>query len=492
LLLDLVFANFNRILAALLLCGAYSALVIQNAPTISRRGFVSLSLLFLYPFQLSPDRIEFLSFDRLEPLLPGNRFTLPGDLSGTRDQIRAAWPRWIQSHDREIRARLVRGEEDTLVNFILFGVSFTDRPRVLPDDASETALRLIDERTQHFIAAIAMPNSDRLNLLNNLLSRLGYRTSTEPERQRLRQYISSQVSRYMAEREQYRAAMNRARADTSTSDNAASRVYKDRGLSVDTDFRPNYALDQALADVKRRGLLRSVKRVAIVGPGLDFTDKDSGFDYYPLQTLQPFALIDSLVRLEMARATDLKVSIFDISTQSLDHISQAISRARSRQPYTLQLVLDRTPSWNSGALNYWRRLGERIGSNVSPLTAPSQIRNVDRRAVRIPPEIVTTLAPQPLNIVTQHVEAPSSQKFDLIVATNILLYYDRLEQALALLNIESMLNAGGVALFNDPVEDYAGLRLRRVATLPVPYTPDQSDEVRICTLPTFQPQLAPA
>jgi hypothetical protein len=54
----------------------------------------------------------------------------------------------------------------------------------------------------------------------------------------------------MAEREQYRAAMNRARADTSTSDNAASRVYKDRGLSVDTDFRPNYALDQALADVK--------------------------------------------------------------------------------------------------------------------------------------------------------------------------------------------------------------------------------------------------
>jgi hypothetical protein len=464
--------------------------VFQDPPTLSRRGFISsVGLVFLTRFQSVPARIEFLNFDRLEPLLAGNRLTVPGELAGARDQIRAAWPRWIQNHDQEIRARLVRGEEDTLVNFILFGVSFTDRPRVSPDNPSETILR-VDERIQDFIAAVAMPNSDRLNLLSNLLTRLDYRTNTESERQRLRQYISSQISRYLSEREQYRAAISRS-ADATTTDIATSRLYKNRGLSVDTDFRPNYAIEQALAEVKRRGLLRSVRRAAIVGPGLDFTDKDSGFDYYPLQTLQPFALVDSLVRLEMAKVSDLKVSVFDISPQSLDHMSHAISLARSRQPYTLQLVLDRTPAWNSGALNYWRRLGERIGSNVNPLPAPPQIRNIDRRAVRIPPEIVTTFDPQPLNIVTQHIEA-ANQKFDLIVATNILLYYDRFEQALALLNMELMLNAGGVTLFNDPVEDYFGLRLRRAATVTVPYTLDQSDEVRICTLATFQPQQAPA
>jgi len=466
--------------------------VFSAAPTLSRRGFLSLGVLFFSRFQFAPARIEFLGFDRVEPLLGRNQFTLPDDLAGTREQIRVAWPRWIQNHDREIRSRLVRGEEDTLVNFILFGVSFTQRPRVLPDSTSETTLPLIDERIQDFILAVTRPNSDRLNLLSNLLTRLGYRTSPDSEQQRVRQYISQQVFRYLAEREQYRAAINRAAADTSASGNVNSRLYKNRGLSIDTDFRPNYAIDQALAEVKRRGLLRSVKRAAIIGPGLDFTDKDSGFDYYPLQTLQPFALIDSLLRLEMSKPSDLKVNVFDISAQSLDHISQAVSRARSRQPYTLQLVLDRTPPWNSGALNYWRRLGERIGSSVTPLPAPAQIRNVDRRAVRILPEIVTTLDPQPLNIVTQHVEAPTSQKFDLIVATNILLYYDRLEQALALLNIESMLSNGGVTLLNDPVEDYSGLRLRRTAIVTVPYTPDQSDEMRICTLPTFQPQQAPA
>ena len=34
------------------------------------------------------------------------------------------WPQWIQNHDLEIRSRLLHGEEDTLVNFVLFGVSF--------------------------------------------------------------------------------------------------------------------------------------------------------------------------------------------------------------------------------------------------------------------------------------------------------------------------------------------------------------------------------
>jgi hypothetical protein len=31
-----------------------------------------------------------------------------------------------------------------------------------------------------------------------------------------------------------------------------------------------------------------------VGPGLDFADKQEGYDFYPLQTIQPFAVIDSL------------------------------------------------------------------------------------------------------------------------------------------------------------------------------------------------------
>jgi hypothetical protein len=467
--------------------------VFQDAQSISRRGFISLGLLLLPRYQFNSAQVEFLSFDRLEPLLSGNRFNLPRGLPGTTEEIRSVWPQWIQNHDREIRSRLVRGEEDTLVNFVLFGVSFTSRARVrLEDTDAATASRLIAERVQDFINAVARPESDRLKLLNNLVTRLGYGAATSSERERLRQYVSQHIARYLEEREQYRAAVDRSRTNDAASDNAVSRIYKDRGLSLDTDFRPNYAIEQALAEAHRRGLLKSVRRAAVIGPGLDFTDKDSGFDYYPLQTLQPFALIDSLVRLGMARLPDLKVSVFDISSQTLDHISQSIVRARSRQPYTLQLARDRTPAWSSGALSYWRRLGDRIGSQTTSMPPPPQIRNVDSRAIRIRPEVLTALVPESLNIVCQHIAAPPDQRFDLIVGTNVFIYYDRFEQALALLNMEAMLAPGGVALSNDLVEDYTGLRLRTVATVSAQYTPAQADQVRIYSTPRFQPQIPPA
>ena len=59
-----------------------------------------------------------------------------------------------------------------------------------------------------------------------------------------------------------------------------------------------------------------VARVAVIGPGLDFIDKneESAYDFYPQQTLQPFALYDSLVRLRLAKAGGLSMSIFDISS----------------------------------------------------------------------------------------------------------------------------------------------------------------------------------
>ena len=50
----------------------------------------------------------------------------------------------------------------------------------------------------------------------------------------------------------------------------------------------------------------SVHRVAIIGPGLDFVNKEEGVDFYPTQTIQPFAVIDSLLKLKLADPTALK------------------------------------------------------------------------------------------------------------------------------------------------------------------------------------------
>src|SRR2546425_5996387 len=63
-----------------------------------------------------------------EDLLPAEfRARAPAD-------IEAIWPDWISRHDADIRARLDRGDEDSIINLLLFGVTFTTRPRVSERD----------------------------------------------------------------------------------------------------------------------------------------------------------------------------------------------------------------------------------------------------------------------------------------------------------------------------------------------------------------------
>jgi hypothetical protein len=222
-----------------------------------------------------------------------------------------------------------------------------------------------------------------------------------------------------------------------------------------------------------------VRRAAIIGPGLDFTDKNNGFDFYPPQTLQPFALMDSLLRLGLAHKTDLRVTIFDISSQTLDHVSRAIRRARLRQPYFIQLMLDQRQLWNPDAVEYWRRFGSEVGVPADPIPVPPQVQNVETRAVRIAPEIVQSLEPRPLDVVLQHLEQPAIEQYDLIVATNIFIYYDAFDHGLSLLNLDSMLAPGGVFLSNDLLEECPGVTLRPVDDLAVTYSGRLNDGDRI-------------
>lgn len=67
----------------------------------------------------------------------------------------------------------------------------------------------------------------------------------------------------------------------------------------------------------------AVRQRAIVGPGLDFADKLRGYDFYPPQTIQPFAVIDSLIHHGLSDAATLRVTAFDLSPQALARRSLA-------------------------------------------------------------------------------------------------------------------------------------------------------------------------
>jgi len=247
-----------------------------------------------------------------------------------------------------------------------------------------------------------------------------------------------------------------------------STIYRERGLSSDTSLAADFALDRALASLAEKGGLgRPIRRVAIIGPGLDFTDKAEGYDLYPPQTIQPFALIDSLIRLKLAAPGDVRLTTFDLSPRVNDHLRNAVQRARAGEPYVIQLPLTRDDpahQWEPALETYWAECANTIGDAAEAVVVPPSAGRVDVRAVRVRPEVVAAITPQDLNIVVQRfAPLPESERFDLIVATNVLVYYGGFEQALALANVSAMLRPGGMFLTNyqvhptPPLEPSAGL-----------------------------------
>ena len=69
----------------------------------------------------------------------------------------------------------------------------------------------------------------------------------------------------------------------------------------------------------------------------------------------------------------------------------------------------------------------------------------------------------------------SDRRFDLVIATNIFVYYDVLDQALALANVEAMLKPGGFLLSNNALLELPASRHAVVGYLTVQYSDRQDD-----------------
>jgi SAM-dependent methyltransferase len=161
-----------------------------------------------------------------------------------------------------------------------------------------------------------------------------------------------------------------------------------------------------------------------------------------------------LIRLGLADtkagATPLQVTTFDLSDRVNQHLEAARRRARSGDTYVLHLPRDRESAWTQPLVAYWKRSGDRIGEPVPAIAPPSELGSVDVRAVRVPAATVLTITPHDLNIVLQRLEPlADGDRFDLIIATNLLVYYDVFERSLALVNVGKMLRPGGLFLANN-------------------------------------------
>jgi hypothetical protein len=408
------------------------------------------------PIQVSPIQvgreIAPIPFLEAKPILERLASILPPELRGMPiAEVESTWSEWVSRKNAATRARLERGDEDSIVNFLLFGTTFTTLPRALNDSAKiggrERAAEIVRGRIADLTAAVASPGTNvRLQFARAVVQRHGIDPATSEGRDQTRDYLRALMTRVVGEVDGYARAIESARGREFA---ARSTLYRTRGLSSDTSIRPDFAVDRALEALKSNGSLRagSVRRVGVIGPGLDFTDKAEGLDVYPQQTTQPFAVIDSLLRLGLAQAADLQLTTFDLSPRVNMHLDAARQRARDGQPYIVTLPRDRDERWRSGLTTFWTSFGRTIGA-ATPVTQ-SLPDGITARAVRVRPDVVLAIDVRDVNVVVERLVPASDQaRFDLMIATNILVYYDVFEQSMALANIAAMLRPGGFLLSN--------------------------------------------
>jgi hypothetical protein len=397
---------------------------------------------------------------------------IPPELRAT--DLDKVWPAWTSGRDAAVRARVAQGDEDSIAYLVLFGTRFTARPRVTERELAALALRstnaidALQPRIADFVAAAASPAPDeRLQFARQVLARNGIDVATDAGRSQARRFFEQRIASVAAGAVPRSATLldpGAAAADTNT-------LFRDRGLSSDTSIFIDYGIDQALAQLKAQDRLHTaaVRRVAIVGPGLDFTDKLEGYDFYPQQTIQPFAAIDSLMRHDLA-SPDLQVAAFDLSPRVIQHLDAARERARAGTAYTLVLPRNLDRPWTPELADYWQRIGGWIGEETRAPAPPPNAGRLQTRSVRVRPAVTLSILPRDLNIVLERIEpASDADGYDLVIATNILLYYDVFEQALAAGNIARMLRPGGFLLTNNQVFELPSIPLGGVGFTDVTY-----------------------
>ena len=364
----------------------------------------------------------------------------------------AAFDATIAGFDREARDRVREGDYDHLVFYVLQSTHFTTLPPIEPALSGGPPVR---RRIEAFLDAIASADADpRLAYFRSLLRDL-------PTRAARREMIDTQYSRAMT-------FLRRKEFDTPRG--GVERLYETRGLSTDTEVEAGYAVRAGLGVLKGLDPARRIRRVLIVGPGMDLAPRTGMLEGGPPESYQPWAVIDALAALGLSTLDDHEVVGADINPRVVSHL-----RASAASPPMLHLVSGIGESgavaFTPGFREYFAALGGSVGVAHGAASRPPAGHLA--KAVDISAASARTVHAEPLNVVTERL---TGEPFDLVIATNILPYFGHVERLLAMSNIAAMLAPGGVFLHNDArqevLEDAAAAGL----------TAEQSRQVMIATV----------
>jgi hypothetical protein len=176
-----------------------------------------------------------------------------------------------------------------------------------------------------------------------------------------------------------------------------------------------------------------LERVLVIGPGLDFAPRTGLDERYEPQSYQPFAVADALLGLGLAKLP--LIDCLDINARVVRFFEDFRGRRRP------ELRLATTPG-DEDYMVYFHSLGKSVGTIQGDGL---------EKTLTLRPDVVRSVSAARGNIVTD----PPATKYDLVIATNILVYCKDPELLLAMSNIAASLESGGYFLTNEirPVMD---------------------------------------
>jgi hypothetical protein len=373
----------------------------------------------------------------------------------------AAFPTYVERLRQTHAVRVREGDLDHLVFYLLQSTRFTSLPAIEPAlsakalveslDAAERQTFLKDPQTA--FSRVAAPVRSRVDALSRALDstssdpRLAYfrelATATFPEPRSqdqheatlLREYLRVMAFVYQKEFVAQRSGPG-----------AVAELYRARGLSTDTAVEAGYVVYLGLGVLKSLEPDRRIRRVLIVGPGLDLAPRTALLEVGPPESYQPWAVMDALISLGLSRVDDLEVVAADINPRVVEHL-----RRSHAAPPVLTLVSEiresETVTLADEYRAYFTQLGRSIGDIPRRAPAANGPAGHLSKTVRVGVAPARALGSETLDIVTARLEG---RTFDLIIATNILPYFDDVELMLAMTNVAAMLAPGGVFLHNEP------------------------------------------
>lgn len=362
----------------------------------------------------------------------------------TKRQVRAAdlptswirsaaeFDRLIADIDRRTEERLREGANDHLVAYLLQSSQFTSEPKIEPAVSAMEFLGVtphqvpgnVSRRMDAFLRARQRPDGDeRIPYFQHLVAGRG------------KTYLIAEYARTM----RFLYEMERGRQ----LNHPSADLYQERGYAVDTEVEANFAVWTALSVLQSLEPGFAADRILVVGPGLDLAPRIDMLDRFPPQSYQPFAVADAVLSLGMTVGEGVRVHSVDINP--------LVVRFFEGFPGSRKRILNMVSGLGRDQLSadfhdYFRNLGRKIGEE-SALSAPAPLTSHLTKAISVRSDLVRNVTAAEMNILTERYDP--SPAYDLVVATNILVYFNQQELRLALANICSMLRPGGYLVHNE-------------------------------------------